>query len=328
MQSNIFRTTISISKPNFQIDYPHKILSIGSCFSENMAKILALNKFNILSNPFGISYNAMSIAKQLKELTEKKTYAEHDLFFHLEQWHSFQHHGSFSGHEKETVLENINSKITKASKQLEDAAVLIITLGTAYAYVNKEQNEVVNNCHKMPQTNFKHELIDANTITEQLHDVLSKLGCKIILSVSPVRHTNLSATENNISKAHLLMACQALQKQLANVYYFPAYELMLDDLRDYRFYAKDMIHPNEVAIEYIWEHFKNTCIHKNSYSVMAQVEQVQNAIHHRPRNNTSEAYKIFLQKHLQLIESITLQERSIDLNNERDFFEQQINAIK
>lgn len=301
MQSNLFRTTINIHKSPFRIIHQKSLLSIGSCFSENISRYLLLYKFNVCKNPYGITYHPIIIINQLKEILSQKKYNGSDLFYYHEKWNSFMHHGSFSNNDKTVTLSNINEQLKKAHNIISNQNIIILTLGTAYAYIDNSNRQVVNNCHKLPASNFQHVLIEHDEITESFKEVFSAIQNKIILTVSPIRHTNVTASQNSISKAHLLLACEKLQQLFPEqVYYFPAYEIMMDELRDYRFYDKDMIHPNETAIDYIWDCFKNNCIDTHD-DLFQQIKSIHDALQHRPRNADSLQHRQFLDKQLQHI---------------------------
>jgi hypothetical protein len=244
------------------------------------------------------------------------------LFFQNELWNSFDHHSDFSHADKKAVLEDINNEIKIISKALIAADVLIITLGSAYYYSLKKNGQVVNNCHKLPDKEFEQQLAGVEEIVKTLSAVFKKLftknkKVKIILSVSPVRYMKFGAAENQLSKSNLIVACHELKKQFSNVYYFPAYELMLDDLRDYRFYAEDMIHPNPQAVEYIWNKFKEIVISKSCYETINEIEKLKRGLAHRPRNENSAGYKKFLKNILAEIKSIEQKNQDIDFTIER-----------
>lgn len=295
-----FRTELPFLNFNHRISYSDKLLSLGSCFSVEIGKKLAFHQFNILVNPFGISYHPLPIIKQIECIMENRKFEKKDLFFFENQWHSFMHHGSYSDADATKMLEHIHWNIEQAHHALQNLNFLLITLGTAYAYVKIPEEIVVNNCHRIPSKNFSHRLYEWNMLKDEMQGVLQKLmsaypNIRVILSVSPVRHKNISAMENNVSKSHLLLTSHYLAKTMENCFYFPAYELMLDDLRDYRFYAADMIHPNEQAVDYIFNYFKSSCIKKEEWAWMLKVAQIKKGLLHRPANAASKSHLAFLQ---------------------------------
>lgn len=308
MSSN-FRVSFPVTSFSERISYENKIFSIGSCFSQNMAEKLQHYKFSVFTNPFGITYNPLSIAIGLERILNKNFYSEEELFYHNELWNSFDHHSDFSAAEKEVVLKNINEHLEKSYEFLLNAKTIIITFGTAYYYKLNEKQQVVNNCHKIAEKQFSHLLYSSNEIVERFAAVIEKMkvlnaSANFIFTVSPVRHRNLSAEKNTFSKAHLIIACHELCGKYQNANYFPAYELMIDDLRDYRFYKADMMHPNELAVDYIFEKFTEACIEKKSIALMQQILQSKNNLSHRPRNAGSEAHQKFLKQQLSVIESL------------------------
>ncbi len=316
-----FRTIVKPEKPSFNISYASKIISIGSCFSVNMAQKLSERKFQVVSNPNGITYNPLSISHSLERLLKQQPYTETELFFHQEQWNSYEHHSDFSHAEKLTALNQINTVFTQAHNFLQTADVLLITLGSAYYYQLNETNRVVNNCHKMPDKIFSQKLMSVAEVVESLSEVFQKMklhhpNIRFILAVSPVRYLKYGAAKNSWSKSILIEACHALSDKFSEANYFPSYEIMMDDLRDYRFYAADMIHPNEQAIDYIWQQFEQTCMAASAQKIIGSIEKVMQALQHRPRNPQSAAHKNFLAEQLKSINTILAQEPSVDFSEE------------
>lgn len=275
---------------------------VGSCFTENIGSRLTDRKFNIAVNPFGIVYNPVSIASCLERLLgPKPEFQKEDLFEHMGLWHSWEHHGRFSRPDLQETLSQINDTCATAAEQLKGCSRLIITLGTSDVFYLKETGRIVANNHKMPATYFEQRRISFDEVVETLSNVLQKIfesqiGLQVIFSVSPVRHTRNGLVENQRSKAVLLLACEVLSRQYENVHYFPAYELLLDDLRDYRFYAADMIHPSDVAVDYIWNYFSEMYFSAETRKLNTAIEKVLTALNHRPFNPESEEYKAFVAK--------------------------------
>lgn len=300
-----FRTKISIPKNNDSIDYNSKIVSLGSCFAENMAEKLDYFKFQNACNPFGIIFNPVAIEKMIYRMVNQSFYTEKDIFFHNERWHCFEVHSDLSNADKQELIANLNAILTVAKLQLQAASHIIITYGTSWVYRNVESNAVVANCHKVPQAAFSKEILSVETIKKSMQntlDLIQKINPNVnfIFTVSPVRHLKDGFAENQLSKAHLISAIyQILQLEICNqksAIYFPSYEIMMDELRDYRFYAADMIHPNAVAIDYIWQRFSETSIADKSQSIMQEIETIQKGLAHKPFNPESESHQQFLSK--------------------------------
>ncbi|MBL7816404.1 MAG: GSCFA domain-containing protein [Saprospiraceae bacterium] len=297
-----FRTELKPRSAPFSIDYQCFMLGIGSCFIENMGSMLSARQLPFLQNPFGIVYNPLSMAQQLATIFSSETpvfFTEKDLVQQNGLWHSLQHHGHFSGENQTLVLHNINENIEKARVFAQKTNRLFLTLGTANTFVWKETDAVVANCHKIPPQYFTPKRLSVAEIVEAFTPVFEKIflqnpDCRIILTVSPIRHTRDGLVENNRSKAVLLLACEALCQRFSPIYYFPAYELVMDDLRDYRFYERDMIHPNAVAIDYIWQQFSDTFFDKKTKSIIEEVEKINQMRAHRPLHGVdTEGYQKF-----------------------------------
>ncbi|MCW5908870.1 MAG: GSCFA domain-containing protein [Chitinophagales bacterium] len=317
---NSFRTVVTAAKQNFQISHQSRLVSIGSCFSENIGKKFQENKFRININPFGQQYNPLSIAHAINLLLENKPFTERDLVQHDELWHSFAHHGSYSKTNKAEMLSSLNAELNKAADDLLSADILFLTFGTAHVFELNETGKVVSNCHKMPAGLFNQRLLTPQEIVEELGSTLQKLHTanrqlKTVLTVSPVRYFAFGHYENSVSKAHLFTAMHQLQQQQPDLYYFPAYEMVIDDLRDYRFYAEDMLHPNRQATEYVWERLCETLLHKNSLNLIKEIAEVVNAANHRPRNSNTEAHRKFVEKYLERIKALK-QKQAFDFSEE------------
>lgn len=296
MENKSFRTVIKTTSEKNKIDYASNIVLFGSCFSENIGNKLRYFKFHELTNPYGILFNPIAIETAINECVNNKRYTKDDLFFHHEQWHSFQHHSDFSDTNSEIVLENINTQIAHTHKELKKATHLIITLGTAWIYEHLEKNKIVANCHKVPQKKFLKKLTPIDGIKESLENIKMNLQrinplITVIFTISPVRHLKDGMIENSLSKAHLLSAVHQVSD--SKTFYFPSNEIMLDDLRDYRFYKSDMVHPNETAIDYIWKVFKETWISNQTEKLQKEIVIIQKGLSHKPFNTNSLAHKSF-----------------------------------
>ncbi|WP_456439517.1 GSCFA domain-containing protein, partial [Psychroserpens sp.] len=229
-----------------QIDYNSKIGLFGSCFSEHIAEKFSYYKFQKFDNPFGILFHPLAIENLIVNAINEKQYSEDDIFFHNEQWHCFEAHSKLSRTSKEELLKTLNTQVKATSAFLNDASHIVITLGTAWAYRLIETDNFVANCHKIPQKKFLKELLSVDAITESLEAIVSLIksinsNVSIVFTVSPVRHIKDGFVENTQSKSHLISAIHQLVEPRKQLYYFPSYEIMLDELRDYRFYKDDML---------------------------------------------------------------------------------------
>jgi GSCFA family protein len=297
-----FRTVISIKKSAFPIDYDSKILSLGSCFAENMGEKFDYFKFQNTVNPFGIIFNPVSIAKIIRKAITGERFTENDIFFHNDLWHCFDVHSELSTADKDIFLHELNQILEATTRRISESTHVIITLGTAWVYRNLSGNEIVANCHKVPQKEFAKELLAVDVIEQSLKniaDLISSVNkeAKLIFTVSPVRHSKDGFVENQQSKSHLITALhQALHSAISNQQsaYFPSYEIMMDELRDYRFYAEDMLHPNQVAIDYIWNRFSEAYCAEPTFAIMEEVGAIQKALQHRPFNPDSASHQKFL----------------------------------
>ncbi|MDX8553875.1 GSCFA domain-containing protein [Tenacibaculum sp. 1B UA] len=296
------QTQIPLNKQKHnQINYQSKLLLLGSCFSENIGNILNYYKLQSKQNPFGILFHPKAIENLITKTLNKEEYTDKDVFFHNERWHSFEAHSSLSTSDKDELLNNLNSLIQQTFQQLRNATHLIITLGTAWVYREITSDILVANCHKIPQKKFSKELLTVEEISESMKAINSLVksinkNITIIYTVSPVRHLKDGFIENQRSKAHLVSAIHQVVAPRNNFYYFPSYEIMMDELRDYRFYNEDMIHPNKTAINYIWRKFKEVWIAEKSNQTMQEVETIQRGLNHKPFNPNSEAHQLFLKK--------------------------------
>ncbi len=308
-----FRTIIQLQKEENQIDYASKLLLVGSCFSENISKKLTYYKFDATSNPFGILFNPKAIETLFLNSLNKKIYTEKDVFLLNERWHCFDAHSDLSSSDKNELLENLNNAINSTNKRIHESTHIIITLGTSWIYKFIETDAVVGNCHKVPQKKFSKELLSVDEIVTTLKNIcfhISEVNPKttVIFTVSPVRHIKDGFVENSVSKAHLISGIHKTLKAVSGKY-FPSFEMMMDDLRDYRFYNSDMIHPNETAIDYIWEQLKHVWIDENTFSVMKDVETVKKGLAHKPFNPNSEQHQKFLADLQQKIQSLENKQR-------------------
>lgn len=294
-----FRTQVELPERQTEIRHSERMMFFGSCFAENIGNLLAENKFGCDVNPFGVLYNPCSIAKALRQVMEGKVYCKDDLFSSRGEWHSWMHHSSFSASSSEKCLEQINGRLKKAADALPAMDWLAITWGTAYVYWHQEQKEVIGNCHKQPDKMFSRLMLGVDTIVGEYRELLSQLKninprMKFLFTVSPIRHAKDGMHGNQLSKSTLLLAADELCRSCSDCYYFPSYEIMMDELRDYRFYADDMLHPSRKAIEYIWYCFSKCFFSKETNAVLQEWEDIKRGLAHKPNSPESEAYREFL----------------------------------
>ena len=294
-----FRTQVELPERETEIRHSERIMLFGSCFAENIGNLLKENKFRCDVNPFGVLYNPLSIANALSQILEGKEYKEEDLFFLGGLWHSWMHHSDFSAPSQEEALALINFRLAKAKDNLAKADWLVMTWGTAYVYIHQEMQKVVGNCHKQPARMFERSMLDVGTIVEEWLHVLKKCreanpDLKVLFTVSPIRHAKDGMHGNQLSKATLLLAADELCRRCPDCFYFPSYEIMMDELRDYRFYADDMMHPSKLAVDYIWECFVETYFGKETKRILGEWHEIKNALRHRPFKPSSETYQKFL----------------------------------
>lgn len=309
-----------------KISHRHKLLLIGSCFTEQIGSKLAYHKFAVLDNPNGILFNPVSITRAVNTYLSNKEYKAEELFYQNECWNSWEHHSRFSHPDQQECLRMINTSRTRAHEFMKNADWLLITLGSAFVY-ELDNEQVVANCHKVPTDKFNKRLLDIEEVTNELQEMVDRLkafnpSLKIIFTISPVRHLRDGFVENNRSKATLIHAVHRLVDGNAHCHYFPAYELIIDDLRDYRFYAEDMVHPNYAATNYVWQKFTSACIDEPSQQLMKEIALIMSARNHKPFHPDSEQHKKFLLTNLEKARKLQQQYPYIDLEEEAAFFQQ------
>jgi len=320
-----FRTPIEIKPRNFGLSHSMQTLMLGSCFTENVGRKLQYYKFPSIINPFGVLYNPYSIKNALEILTGKQHFTEDILGEYNNSWFSFYHDTSFSAPCKKEVEEKIELTKRKAADYLKNAGLLIITFGTSWAFRHIQKDMIVANCHKLPSGNFQRELLSPENIISHYLELIKEiyqinLKVQIIFTVSPIRHWRDGAIENQLSKASLIYSIHKIIEHYPEIDYFPSYEIVMDELRDYRFFAKDMIHLNETAIEYIWERFSETYITENSIKLIKEIEKIQKAKNHRPFNPNSDEYQNFLSEHIEKTRQLKEKYPMLDFSEELEFF--------
>ncbi|NUQ26671.1 MAG: GSCFA domain-containing protein [Saprospiraceae bacterium] len=320
-----FRTTLVMPAFPFHLHHADQLVCMGSCFAEHIGSRLQSGKFQVELNPFGILYNPVSIAQALGFLADQRQYAPEDLFLHNECWHSFDHHGAFSGLDAEETAFHINERVRQGGLALRYASTLIITLGSAHVFVLKSNSRIVANCHKLPGSDFDRRRLSVEETVAALSKAIERArqlnpALRIILTVSPVRHIRDGLVENQRSKATLLLAAADLCSSLPEVYYFPAYELLTDDLRDYRFYESDLIHPNDMAIDYIWQYFHDACFDENTQYLLRRIHAITSAARHRPFFTQTKAHQDFVRRQLDAITELNDEYPHLDFSEERRLF--------
>ncbi|WP_278365431.1 GSCFA domain-containing protein [Butyricimonas virosa] len=316
------QTKITVAAPDFLIDYNSRLMMLGSCFAENMGSKFSYYKFDVDVNPCGIIYNPLSVANVLRLIVEGKQFEKSDLRQVGGKWVSLYHHGAFSSTDPDECLRRINDRLTKATGELRTLDLLVITWGTAWVYRYTRENIVVSNCHKIPSQEFERSRLSVEDIVKEYLVLIGRLreinpGLRILFTVSPIRHWKDGAHGNQLSKATLLLAIDRLREELQHVYYFPAYEIVLDELRDYRFYADDMLHMSGFTVDYIWERFLYSFISPEVLGLMNQIGRVNKGVAHRPFDPQSEEYQRLVKKMLAEIAMISRSYPMIDFSEEK-----------
>lgn len=307
------------------LTYTDKILLIGSCFTEHMSDRLGQHKFDVVSNPHGILFNPLSVADSLNSYIDNKQYTTEELFTLNELWNSWDHHTRFSHIDQEAALEGINASQRTASAFIKEADWIMITLGSAFQYYLQETGKPVANNHRAPGQWFEKRLLSIDVITNALSETLDKIftvnpKANILFTISPVRHIRDGVVDNNRSKARLIEAVHSLCDKHTQAHYFPAYELVIDILRDYRYYDIDFVHPNYLATSFVWEQFVNACIDTPTKELMQQVQEIVTARKHKPRFPETEAHKRFKEAYAQKIKGLQQSHPFLELDDELNYF--------
>ncbi len=316
-----FRTEVQVGKYSTLLNYYDKSMFVGSCFATNIGERFQSSKLPCSINPYGVIYNPLTVAQILMNIVDSYVYSEADIHYRNHQWHSFYHHSSFNHPDKEIFLRNVNESNCNAHKFLKESKFLFITFGTAWVYQYIENQQIVSNCHKYPAKDFNRQILSVNQIVEtykELLDVLRRFNpdIHIVLTVSPVRHWKDGAHGSQISKSTLLMAVNQLVSEIDFCEYFPAYEIQLDDLRDYRFYNEDMIHPNKVAVDYIWDKFKGAFFSNYALQYIQEMLKLDKAMSHRSFDITSPDHQAFLKQLLNKLNEFKRKYPEINFENE------------
>ncbi|AKD03559.1 GSCFA domain-containing protein [Pontibacter korlensis] len=324
----MFRTEVQVPSSGLNLSLEHKVLTIGSCFADVIGSKLQQHKVKVLVNPFGTIFNPLSVSLLLSAAAGK----DYDFGKNLVQqngiWYAYDLHSSLSSSDKTELLDIIHAKLSQTHEQLQHSSLLIITLGTAIAYRLQQTGKVVANCHKLPARNFNRVLLSVEEVYQAFEGLFEQLkqvnpNLKVLLTVSPVRHIKETIETNSVSKASLRVLCHRLQEAQQHVLYFPAYEIMMDDLRDYRFYKEDMLHPTPLAEDYIWQKFVDAYYTPDFRQFMDQWEKIERALAHRPFHPASEAHQNFLKSTLKQLENIE-QKYRIDVSTQKSTLQHQL----
>ena len=306
----MFRTVIEPDETSFEFNLNNRIISLGSCFADTMGARLSDSKFNILVNPFGIVFNPLSIFELLELSLERSEIIDNGLVKRDGQFFHYKLHSSFSNRSRKALLQAFDHQLDVVREALYDYNKIILTFGSAYTYRQKDTQLLVSNCHKMPQQQFEKSLLTVEDIVTAffgVHEMIKQINPKVefILTVSPIRHTKESLTLNSVSKSVLRLTCHYLSTMAEDVYYYPAYEIVMDDLRDYRFFEKDMIHPNEQAVDYIWNHFSSNHFDSGTRTLIQKWDKICKALNHKPFNPKSSGHQAFLKQTLSQLEKLS-----------------------
>jgi GSCFA family len=308
-----------------KIKHVQKVLLIGSCFTENIGRKMSERGIRNLQNPHGILFNPVSIWGCLRDITQNVTYENDHLFELHDAWHSWNHHSRFSGNTPQEALEKMNTSIQNAHQFLQQTDWLLLTLGSAFAYRHNDLDFHVSNNHRAPDQWFTKELLDVDFMVANLEKQITNARVlnpelKVIFTISPVRHLRDGLIDNNRSKARLIEVVHLLCASLPNCYYFPSYEIIIDELRDYRFYDIDFAHPNYLATEYVWTQFIQSCIDINDHALMDALYKINIALHHRTSNPEGKPHKAFLKLYLEQCRELQRKFSYLDLGKEMEYF--------
>lgn len=314
-----FRTEVDVKPCDIKLSYDVNMFFMGSCFATNIGQYFEQTQFNTLVNPFGVLYNPFSIANALNRIMDEDgSYKKSDLSFNNGLWQSFDHHGQFSDVDPQVCLNGINDSLLVGHEFLKRANVLFITFGTAWVYQLAENEKIVSNCHKFPSSHFNRFLTTVEDIDVLYQKLILRLrefnpSIKVILTISPVRHWKDGAHGNQLSKSILHLAVENIINRFDNITYFPAYELLLDDLRDYRFYDDDLLHPSKVAVDYIKNKYIEAWLDENAKQFIKRVTKLKKALDHRPFNKSTEAYSQFREKTTMQLKALQKEYSNISL---------------
>ena len=326
-----FTTPVNIERYPFSMDYLSPVMFMGSCFAESIGNRMVERKFPAQVNPFGVVYNPVSVALVLKRIMGGTPFGASELYKHNNLWFSFSHHTSFSSPDRDECLDRINTSLAQAHEFWEKTEYLAITFGTARVYTHNKLNHVVANCHKIPAREFTHSLLSVDEIVSLWSDLLTEIlnakkELRIILTVSPVRHWKDGPVGNQISKSTLLLAVsQLVERFRERVFYFPSYEILMDELRDYRFYADDMLHLSSTAVEFIWRKFRAAALNADAIKLSLEIERILSAVNHKPFNPKSDDYRAFVNHVMQSMRRLQEKFPAIDFAKEINILQEYMN---
>lgn len=326
-----FRTIIPVPPAKQKLAPGETVLSLGSCFAEHIAGRLASSRFVVCASPTGTLYNPESIANALRNIVDRTEYTRDNLFFHNDQWKCFDYHSSFDSESPEILLEQIHRNQDRANHSLAAAGTLICTFGTSWAYYYRRTGSSVANCHRLPHDQFDRRLLSPDFIVQKWTALLNELlemrpQLKIVLTISPVRHLRDNPHENQVSKSHLFTAVYELERRFqSSLFYFPSYEIMMDDLRDYRFYDTDMVHPSTVAVDYIWNAFVHACLDDAAKEFVREYEGILRSKSHRVKDASSPATQKFAEESLRKLAVLADRFPGVDLSEDRQYFKAFLN---
>jgi len=290
-------TKVEVEKYSSKISYRDKILFLGSCFANEMGSVMKSLQFNVLVNPFGVLYNPASISNSLERLRSDRKFTESDIIVDNDIYKSLYHSSEFASMSMQQLISKINGLLEQASNHYKESKWVVVSLGTRWVYRLKTSGVVVSNCHKLTQNQFSREALSIEDIVDLLSPYISNSPEKLwLFTISPVRHWKDGAHGNQLSKATLLCAVEELQKRYKNILYFPAYEILLDELRDYRYYSADMLHPSGLAIEYIWKIFEENLIDESAKELISDVNKLNAMNFHKPLFPESAEFQEFEKK--------------------------------
>lgn len=320
-----FTTPVKLLKANFNVTHKHQLMVLGSCFAKNIGNKLSKSKFKLTINPNGVIYNPISIAKNLSRYINNKPYTAEDFMHENKAYYSLFHsnklHSTANLHH---IIKQFNASLFSTHKKVKKLDTLIITFGTAWVF--EYNNKVVANCHKLPSQLFSQRLLSVEEIVTVYKPIIASLKqVNIIFTVSPVRHIKTGLHENNLSKSVLHLAINKLLELNSNCYYFPAYELVNDELRDYRFFNRDLVHPNEIAVDFVWEKFKEVYFSKETIALIEKINKVEKFTQHKPFNIADKKHQNFIKDSLQKIEQLKTKHPYINFNEEKSLLSNQLN---
>ncbi len=317
------RTVVVTDPLSPQVTYADRIMLMGSCFTEHIGNRLKQFKFTVDLNPFGIVYNPLSIAAQLRYLIDPSGFSRDNLVYHQDLWHSWMHHSRFSNPDPEVLIQSLNKQAVASSAFLKRADLLILTFGTAEAFYLRDGDHLVSNCHKLPADRFYSQKPDPVELADSWYPVIDSLksinpSLRICLTVSPVRYFKDGPAGNQMSKSILFLFIGLLMKKYPDILYFPSYEIFMDDLRDYRFYDTDMMHPGPAGIEYVWMRFVDTFLNPNVYPLMDEVESLIKSVHHRPGAHLTDSHRKFVEQLAGRLTELQSKNPFLDFTDELD----------